>query len=387
MMGVFVAMKLPLIYNSLIGEKMEKRRENIIIKTSVRDMLANLIIGILELLVGAMSNSVAVTSDGVNSFTSSAIALINVRGVKLSKKSPDKRHPYGYGRNEYFTIILIAALLIVLAIILGYRSITNIFSDSVANYPYYTIILIGVSACIKIYLGRHAKKTGKKLNAASLCLIGRHTLLEAALEIATIFTIVLSLLANIYLDAYLGIFVAGVILFTGINIGKDYMDTLIGHNIPAELANEIKREIAKEDIVMGAYDLAVHDYGYNKKIGTCNVEISETHSLNEVYEAINRIKKRIKAKYSILINIEIYSVNILDIEIVEVREKLRKISKEYDNVLGMHGFYLSREKKFIKMDLLIDFNEQNAVLLADKIRKRMEEEEKGYRVVINIDRG
>jgi divalent metal cation (Fe/Co/Zn/Cd) transporter len=118
-----------------------------------------------------------------------------------------------------------------------------------------------------------------------------------------------------------------------------------------------------------------------------NVEINETHSLNEVYEALNRTKKRISRTFNILINIEIYSVNIFDEEIVEVREKIRKISKEYDNVIGMHGFYLNRESKFIKMDLLIDFEEQDAVLLVEKIRKRIEEEEKEYKVVINIDRG
>lgn len=366
---------------------MEKRRENIIIKISRREMLANLIIGVLELIVGTVSNSVAVTSDGVNSFASSAIALINVRGIKQAKKPPDRRHPYGYGRSEYFTIILIAGLLIILAFVLVYRSVSNILSASVVNYPYYTMILIGASACIKIYLGTHAKKTGNRLKAASLVLIGNHTLLDAALEIATLFTIILSLLANISLDAYLGIFVAVVILITGVNIGRDYMSTLIGRNLAPEVANEIKEEIAKEDIVMGAYDLSIHDYGHNKKIGTCNVEINENYSLNQVYEVINRIKKHIEEKYSILINIEIYSVNVFDEDIVETREKLRKITREYDNVLGMHGFYLNREKKFIKMDLVIDFKEENAALLADKIKKRMEDEENGYKVVIKIDRG
>ena len=366
---------------------MEKKRETIIINTSLRDMLANLVIGILELLLGAITNSVAVTSDGVNSLTSSSICLINIRGIKLSRKPPDKEHPYGYGRHEYLTVVIIATMLIITSIFLGYRSFAAIIERQVVSYPYYALFLIGLSALVKIYLGKHARKTGKKLKAGSLRLIGNHTLLESMLEVATLITIALNILVDVTLDAYLGILVASIIFFTGINIAGDYLKTLVGHNVDEQTAEEIKCDICDDDCVLGAYDLSIHDYGHNKKVGTCNIEIEESYSLNEAYKVVNRIKRKIKDKYNIALNVEIYSVNVYDKAVVETREKLRDIAMTYNNVLGMHGFFMNKETKYIKLDLVIDFKEEYPAKLAKEISDEMKKSVIGYEVAIKVDRG
>ena len=350
-------------------------------------MLANLIIGILELALGAITNSVAVTSDGVNSITSSSICLINIRGINFSRKPPDKEHPYGYGRHEYLTVVLIATLLIITSVFLGYRSFAAVIERQEVIYPYYVLYLIAVSALVKIYLGKHARKTGKKLKAGSLVLIGNHTLLESMLEIATLITIALNLLVNVTLDAYLGILVAGIIFFSGVKIAGDYIRTLVGNNIDERIAEEIKCDICDDFCVMGAYDLSIHDYGHNKKVGTCNIELEEKYTLNEAYEIINRIKRAIKEKYNISLSIEIYTVNVYDEEIVSIRERLREIAMSHDNVLGMHGFYINKEKKYIKMDIVIDFKEEFPAKLAKIIKEEMSKSLIGYAIDIKVDRG
>jgi len=278
-------------------------------------------------------------------------------------------------------------MLIITSVFLGYRSFIAILERQAVSYPYYALFLIGLSALVKIYLGKHARKTGKKLKAGSLRLIGNHTLLESMLEVATLITIALNILVDVTLDAYLGILVASIIFSSGINIAGDYIRTLIGNNVDEKMAEELKCDICDDACILGAYDLSIHDYGHNKKVGTCNVEIEESYSLNEAYKIVNRLKRKIKDKYNISLNVEIYSVDVYDQDVVEVRNNFKKIALSYDNVLGMHGFFMNKETKFIKMDLVIDFKEEYPAKLAEEITKEMKKSLIGYEVVIKVDRG
>lgn len=142
-----------------------------IIKTSILGIIVNVILVIFKAIIGVISNSIAIILDAVNNLTDALSSIITIIGTKLSNKLPDKKHPYGHGRIEYFTSVIISAIVLWAGATAGKESLEKIIHPDLANYSYISFIIIIVSVIVKFVFGKYVKKVGKELNSRKSCRI------------------------------------------------------------------------------------------------------------------------------------------------------------------------------------------------------------------------
>ncbi|MBQ7381334.1 MAG: cation transporter, partial [Clostridia bacterium] len=193
-------------------------REGITITTSALGIVVNTVLAIVKILIGVAVGSIAIISEGANNASDSATSLITIVGTKLSTRHPTKKHPFGFGRIEYLTSLVISILILVTAIELFISSFKIIFTPKALSISYITLVIIAVSAIIKFLLGTYSIRMGKKVSSNSLIAVGTDCRNDAFISAVTILSALIFLLFDFSLDAYTGILTSVFILKTGLDI-------------------------------------------------------------------------------------------------------------------------------------------------------------------------
>ena len=163
---------------------MERNKK--IVQTSILGIAVNILLVIFKAAIGFIANSIAIILDAVNNLSDALSSIITIIGTKLSEKAPDKKHPYGHGRIEYFTSIIIAILVLAAGVTALKESVEKIINPEVANYSIASLIIVGVAVAVKFFFGRYVKKVGEKLNSQSLVASGTDALMDSILSLSTL---------------------------------------------------------------------------------------------------------------------------------------------------------------------------------------------------------
>ena len=345
-------------------------REKTIVRTSVIGILANIFLAAFKAAVGLLSNSISVVLDAVNNLSDALSSVITIVGTKLSAKPADKKHPLGHGRAEYLTAMLIAALVLYAGITSLIESVKKIITPETPDYSAVSLIIIAVAVLVKIILGLYVSKTGKKVNSDSLKNSGKDALLDAVISTSVLIAAVVFLIWHISLEAYLGAVISLVIIKSGVDMFRETISEILGKRIDAELSKELKKDICSFDEVYGAYDLILHSYGPDSFIGSVHIEIPQDMKACEIDALERKIQEKIYEKHGVILaGISVYSVNRLDEETKALYDSVYDIVMSFDNVIQMHGFYLDKETKTVRFDIIISFDEKNRKALFDEIVK------------------
>ena len=350
------------------GVNMKNNREKIVIKTSIISILANALLAGFKAFVGMLSNSIAIILDAVNNLSDTLSSIITIVGTKLAGAAPDKNHPYGYGRIEYMTSLVVSAIVLYAGITALVESIKKIINPIDVDYSTVTLVILVSAIVVKFILGMYVKKVGKRINSDSLVASGSDAFNDAILSMSVLFSAVIYLLFNISIEAYVGVLLSLFIIKSGYELIKESVDNMLGTRIESDLARKIKKEILKEEEVKGVFDLVLNDYGPDKYLGSVHVEVRDTLSVSELDGISRRITRTIMQKYGVILHtIGVYSINTRDEKIINIQKDIHKIVFSHDNILQMHGFYLDEEEKTISFDIIIDFKEKSPEELYKKI--------------------
>lgn len=345
-------------------------REKIIVRTSVIGILANLFLAAFKAAVGLFANSISVVLDAVNNLSDALSSVITIVGTKLSSKPADKKHPLGHGRAEYLTAMLIAALVLYAGITSLIESIKKIITPEDPDYSIISLIIIATAVVVKIVLGLYVSKTGKKVNSDSLKNSGKDALLDAVISASVLVAAVIFMIWHISLEAYLGAVISLVIIKSGIDMFRETISEILGKRIDADFSKELKKNICAFDEVYGAYDLILHSYGPDSFIGSVHIEVPQDMKAYEIDALERRIQEQIYAKHGVILaGISVYSVNRLDEETKSLYDSVYDIVMSFDNVIQMHGFYLDKETKTVRFDIIISFDEKDRKALFEEIVK------------------
>ena len=307
--------------------------------------------------VGLVSNSIAVILDAVNNLSDALSSVVTIIGAKLGAKQPDKKHPLGYGRIEYLSSMIVAALVLYAGITSLVESVKKIITPEAADYSAVSIIIISVAVVAKLFLGMYVKKQGKKVNSGALVASGSDALFDAILSASVLASAVVFLLWGVSLEAYVGVLIAGFIIKAGVGMMLETLNDIIGKREDAETAAELKRIICAEEHVMGAYDVILFNYGPNKFYGSVHIELPDTLTVDEVDRITRRIEIDVYRQTGIILTgIGVYSFNTSDDEAARMRNAVRKAVMSHDWALQMHGFYADTEKKKLRFDAVISFD-------------------------------
>lgn len=365
---------------------MKNNRERVVIKTSIISIIANIVLAIFKALVGIFSHSIAIISDAVNNLSDALSSIITIVGTKLAGKKPDKKHPYGYGRIEYMTSLLVSAIVLYAGITTLLESFKKIIHPEVADYSNVTLIIIIAGIIIKFILGIYVKKKGKDVNSDSLVASGADAFNDAILSISVLASALIYIFFKLNIEAYVGLLLSIVIIKSGIELIKESVDNMLGVRVESNLSKSIKKEILKEENVQGAFDLILNNYGPDRYLGSVHIEISDTLSVSDVDRISRNITKNVIEKYGVILHtIGIYSVNTKDKNVIKIKKDIQKIVFANDYVLQMHGFYLNEKEKTISFDIIIDFKVKNKDEIYKRIYDEVNDKYKEYDVNITLD--
>lgn len=328
-------------------------RQDKIVKTSVIGIVVNLILVAFKATIGILVNSIAITLDAVNNLTDALSSIITIIGTKLAGKAPDKDHPYGYGRIEYFSSVIIAAIVLWAGITALMESLPKIFNPDVTSYTTVSLVIIAVAVVVKFALGRYVKKVGEEINSQALVASGSDAFFDAILSLSTLVAAIISILWHISLEGILGVIISFVIIKASIDMLRETLDSMIGARVDSELSKKIKQSICEIPGIYGAYDLSLHNYGPEDMQGSVHVEVDDSLTAIEIQNLSRQIIQKIYKEFSIALTIGIYARND---KYSEIRNELDKISCEYDEVLEIHGFIVYEDQNLITFDMIVDFD-------------------------------
>ena len=344
----------------------EVSRDKVIIQTSVIGILANIFLAGFKAAVGVLSNSIAVILDAVNNLSDALSSVITIVGTKLAGKKPDKKHPLGYGRIEYLSAMFVSALVLYAGLTSLVESVKKIIHPEKPDYAAVSLVIIASAVLVKLILGRYVKKQGEKVNSGALVASGQDASFDAIISASVLASAVIYLTTGISLEAYVGVVISLVIIKAGIEMMSDTVNDILGQRADAKLTKRIKKLLAEEPEVRGAYDLILNNYGPDKEYASVHLELPDTMTVDEVDGLTRRVEEKVmKETGVILTGVGVYSYNTKDDESARIRNSVSKIATSYEHILQMHGFYVDLEKKMMRFDLVVAF--------ADGAREEFEE--------------
>ena len=361
-------------------------RDKTIIRTSIIGIIANVLLATFKAIVGLASNSIAIVMDAVNNISDAASSVITIIGTKLAGKEPDKKHPFGYGRIEYLSAMIISVLVLYAGITAFTESVKKIIHPEVPDYSAVSLVIVAVAVVVKILLGRYVKSVGEKVNSDSLVNSGEDATLDSIISAATLVAAGIYLLFHVSLEAWLGAIIAVVIIKSGVEMLRDTLSKILGERADAELAREIKKTVLSYPSVSGAYDLVMHNYGPDSYNGSIHIEVPDTLSADDLDKLIRKITVDVYQKHDVILTaIGVYSVNTKDPEAVEAREKITELVKTEPHILQMHGFYLDKTEKTIRFDIVVSFDAESRADVYKRVKEKVQKAYPDYMLQIAMD--
>ena len=349
--------------NELLSEASgakEISREKTIIRTSIIGIVANVFLASFKAVIGLMTNSIAIVLDAVNNISDAGSSLITIIGTKLAGREPDKKHPFGYGRIEYLSAMVISVIVLYAGITSFIESVKAIITPAAPEYSVVSLVIVGVAVAVKIVLGIYVKSVGKKVNSESLINSGEDAALDSIISASTIVAAVVFMLTGLSLEAWLGAVISLVIIKSGFEMLRSTVSQILGERSDPELAKSIKQTVTEFEGVQGAYDLVLNNYGPDAWNGSVHIEVPDTYSADRLDRLIREIQIAVYQKHRVILTaVGVYSVNTSDDEVIAVENKVREIVFSHEHVLQMHGFYLTKETNTIRFDVVISFDDKD----------------------------
>ena len=332
-------------------------RDRLIVRTSIIGIITNVFLAAFKAAIGLLSHSIAVVLDAVNNLSDALSSLITIIGTKLSAKLPDKKHPLGYGRIEYLTALVVAAIVLYAGATSLVESVKKIIHPETADYSIVSLAIIAVAVGVKLLLGRYVKAQGKKANSAALEASGADASFDAVLSASVLLSAIIFLLFGVSLEAWVGVVISCFIIKSGIEMITETLDDILGKRADAELTGKIRSSALEEDEVRGVYDIIVNNYGPNKNTCSLHIELPDVMTVDQVDVLTRRIQASVyKATGVIVTGVGVYAYNTKDDEAAAIRNRVMNLVLSHDWALQLHGFHADTAAKTLRFDVVMSFD-------------------------------
>ena len=324
--------------------------------------------------------------DAVNNISDAGSSLITIVGTKLAGREPDKKHPFGYGRIEYLSAMIISVIVLYAGITSFVESVKQIIHPETPDYSTVSLIIVAVAVVVKIVLGRYVKGVGVRVNSDSLINSGEDATLDSIISASTLVAAGIFLAFGVSLEAWLGAVISLVIIKSGIEMLKDTISQILGEKNDAELAADIKRTVTGFPDVHGAYDLVLNNYGPDTWNGSIHIEVPDTYSADQLDRLIREIQMAVHQQHHVILTaIGVYSMNTKNEEVIETQKKVREIVFAHPHVRQMHGFYLTKEEKTIRFDIVVSFDAKDRRAVYREVVADVQEAFPDYTLQVTMD--
>lgn len=365
-----------------------KVREQYGTLSSIVGMACNIGLFIVKFIMGTISNSVAVTSDAFNNLSDCMSCIVTLASYKLAAQPADKDHPFGHGRIEYLSSLVVATLIL----LVGFEFLKTSFSKLLNPEPvvFKTIVIASLlaSVVVKLWMGAFNRKLGNKINNSVMIATATDSTSDAVITLVTTISLVASLFTDLPVDGVMGIVVSILILKAGYGIIKDTVDTLIGKPADKEIVDEMLKLVYDYDVVLGVHDLIVHNYGPGKMIASLHAEVSCEENILKAHDQIDLIEKELYERLHIMTVIHMDPIETNNEVLNELKSVCVGILKEIHSELSLHDFRMVSGDTHTNLifDVLVPYsvNMKNKDI-KDKLDDLLHKDYPNYYTVITFD--
>lgn len=356
-------------------------------------IVCNIFLCSIKIIIGLLIKSMSIIADGLNNLSDMGSSVITMLGFKLSGKPADKDHPFGHGRMEYMSAFIVSVLILIVGFELGSSAVKALTGGEKAPvYSLLSLMILGVSALVKLWMYFFNKKLGKTINSSALLATAQDSINDAlttcAILVAAIVAKFIKLPFN--LDAVMALFVALFILWAGITSAKETLDNILGKAPDASLIKDIENTVMSFEGFLGIHDLIVHDYGPGRIFASLHIEVPQNIDIVECHERIDLCEKVVCEKTGVELVIHMDPIDVDNEEVARTKEKITEVIKSINDRLTLHDFRMTPSGKnrtnlifdvVLPADLRIEDEE-----IRELINEKAREVDKTFVCVITVDR-
>lgn len=347
----------------------------------------NLCLFALKLFAGLISGSVAVTADAFNNLSDAGSSAVTLIGFKLAEKKPDSSHPFGHGRIEYISGMIVSFLILLMGYELAQSSVQKILSPEPVTFSYLTAGILAVSIGVKLYMSLYNRGIGKKIRSSAMSATATDSISDAIATTVVLISMIVSRFTAVNIDPYCGLLVSVFILIAGIKSARETISPLLGEKADPEAVEEIHRIVMSFPEAIGMHDLVIHDYGCGRRMVSLHVEVDAGGDILDMHDAIDNMERAISHKLSCEATIHMDPIVQDNPELDAVRQYVEEYLRAENLDLKIHDFRMVKGQTHtnIIFDIVIPFTEKHPAQLVENLKRKVNEYNSSYFAVINAD--
>ena len=349
----------------------------------------NILLAAAKFVVGTLAGSVSITADAMNNLSDVGSGALTLVGFRLSGKKPDLEHPFGHGRIEYVMGLVVAGLILYAGLDALRGAAGKLLHPEAMEFTWAAVAVLVLSILVKVYMSVFYRRIGRKIGSTTMEMSGADALNDTISTALTLVCLLVFKFTGLDLDAYAGIVVAGLLLKTGYEGGKETLGQLLGQRPSAELAEKVRQIVLSDPEILAIHDLVIHDYGPGRCHVSLHAEVDGEGNIYELHEVIDRAMSELDHKLGCFSVIHMDPVDTKNERLAELREETVQLLRSIDPVLSLHDFRMvpGKHRTNLVFDVLVPFGYK----LSDEdvrkaVRAAVEERHPDCRCIIQIDK-
>ena len=351
--------------------------------------VSNLLLFVIKMIIFFISGSISVMADAFNNLSDIGSSAVTAIGYRLSEKPADKEHPFGHGRLEYMSAMVVAVLIMLVGFELFKTSFDKILNPEALRFEIFSVVALSASVIIKFWMFLFNRKIGKKINSAALVATAQDSVNDCVSTTAVLASHLICKFFGINIDPYVGLAVAIFILYSGVNTIKETLDPLLGMPPEKETIDSIVKIVLANEEFVGIHDLIVHNYGPGRSFASLHVEVPADVDIVACHEDIDACEKRLETELGIHVVIHMDPIAINDEKTQKTKESVAAAILDIDSKLTLHDFRMVDGEE--QINLIFDVVVPSDIKLSDqklkaKVQEVCQKIDNRYMTVITIDR-
>lgn len=298
----------------------------------------NVLLFLGKFLAGTISKSISITADAFNNLSDAGSSFVTLVGFKLAGAKPDIGHPFGHGRLEYVSGLIVSGAIIIMAFELVKTSVEKIVHPQEVEYSLLILVILAVSIGVKLYMFRYNHRLGKKLDSAAMRATAMDSLSDSIATFVVLIAAVIGKLTGWKIDGYCGVLVGLFIFYAGVNAAKETINPLLGQPPELEFVKQIESLVMAHGEVCGIHDLIVHDYGPGRRMISLHAEVPAEGDILTLHDAIDNIEGELRRTLLCDAVIHMDPIVTTDARIVHLKELVEAVVQEIDGAITIHDF-------------------------------------------------
>lgn len=350
----------------------------------------NILLFIGKFIAGTIAKSVSVTADAFNNLSDAGSSVVSLIGFKLSGQKPDPEHPYGHGRLEYISGLIVAMVIILMGVELLISSVKKIITPEATQFTWLGVGILIASILVKAYMFFYNSRTSKKIESVAMKATALDSLTDCIATFAALFALIAGKLWGLKIDGWCGAIVSLFVFYSGITAVKETISPLLGQPPEKELVEDIEKTVLAHEDILGIHDLVVHDYGPGRMMMSLHAEVPAEGSVLELHDMIDNIERELKERFNCEAVVHMDPVQTHDEATSNLKESTRIILERIDPELRMHDFRIvpGPTHTNVIFDIVVPFkykytDKQLCTLLNEKLQEELGE---NYYAVVNVDK-